>query len=100
MRKTSFPGELPDDCWALCAGSLSSSVPRIVIPARRRVEAVGVFLQIARLCTTEHDRISEVDESRRERTHRWSEVHEEFEAFQREGRPMRSDWSWECQVTW
>jgi hypothetical protein len=64
------------------------------------VEAVQVFLQIARLCTNEHDRIAQADAARRERSRRWSEVHEEFEASQREGRPMRSNWSWERHGRW
>jgi hypothetical protein len=37
---------------------------------------------------------------RREHARRWSEVHDEFEAAQREGRPMRSDWSWELHARW
>jgi hypothetical protein len=59
------------------------------------LEAVKALLQIARLCTNEHDRIAQADAAQRERSRRWGEVHAEFEAAQREGRPMRSDWSWE-----
>lgn len=70
-------------------------------PARTvLIAATQTLLQIARLCTNEHDRICKGDEARRERSRRWSEVHEEFEASQREGRPMRSEWSWERPVRW
>jgi len=55
---------------------------------------------IARLCTDEHSRVCQADEARRERTRCWSEVQDEFEASQREGRPMRSDWSWERHARW
>jgi hypothetical protein len=64
------------------------------------VMAAQRLLAITRLCVEEHTRICREDEARRERTRRWSEVHEEFEAAQREGRPMRSNWSWERLGTW
>jgi hypothetical protein len=64
------------------------------------VEAVRVLLHIARLVTNEHDRIAQADAARRERSRRWSEVHDEFEAAHREGRPMRSEWSWERHARW
>lgn len=64
------------------------------------IEATQALVQIARRCTNEHDRITMGDEARRERAKRWSEVHEEFEAAQREGRPMRSEWSWERPLRW
>jgi hypothetical protein len=84
----------------LCEQALEQLRPQDGDTSPETVEVVRVFLQIARLCTTEHDRISQADEAYRERTRRWSEVHEEFEASQREGRPMRSDWSWERQARW
>lgn len=64
------------------------------------VMAAQRLLAITRLCVEEHTRICREDEARRERTRRWSEVHEEFEAAQREGRPMRSTWSWERTGPW
>jgi hypothetical protein len=59
------------------------------------VQAAQYVLQIARLCVEEHTRICREEDARRERARRWAEVHDEFEAAQREGRPMRSNWSWE-----
>lgn len=58
------------------------------------------LLAIARFCMQEHTRICRADEARRERTRRWAEVHDEFEAAQREGRPMRSTWSWGRHDHW
>ena len=84
----------------LCAQAIERLRPQDGQASPETVEAVQVFLQIARLCTNEHDRICQADEARRERQRRWSEVHEEFEAAQREGRPMRSDWSWERHARW
>jgi hypothetical protein len=77
----------------LCAHAIERLRPHEGQGSPETVEAVQVFLQIARLCTNEHDRICQADATRRERQRRWSEVHDEFEAAQREGRPMRSDWS-------
>jgi hypothetical protein len=84
----------------LCAQAIERLRPQDGEASLELVEAVQVFLQIARLCTNEHDRICQADAARRERQRRWSEVHEEFEASQREGRPMRSDWSWERHTRW
>jgi len=84
----------------LCAQAIEQLRPPDGQASPVVVEAVQVFLHIARLCTSEHDRICQADEARRERQRRFSEVHEEFEASQREGRPMRSDWSWERHARW
>ena len=84
----------------LCAQAVERLRPQEGQASSEVVEAVQIFLQIARLCTNEHDRICQADAARRERTRRWCEVHEEFEASQREGRPMRSDWSWERHARW
>src|SRR5262245_23018767 len=84
----------------LCAQAIERLRPQGGPATPETVGAVQVLLQIARLCTKEHDRICQADEARRERQRRWSEVHDEFEAFQREGRPMRSEWSWERQSRW
>ena len=84
----------------LCAQAIEQLRPPDGQANPELVEAVQVLLHIARLCTTEHDRICQADEARREQTRRWSEVHEEFDASQREGRPMRSDWSWERHIRW
>ena len=64
------------------------------------VAAAQRLLEITRLCVEEHARICREDEARRERSRRWSEVHAEFEAALREGRRMRSNWSWERQSDW
>ena len=58
------------------------------------------LLKITRICTTEYETHCHEEEQRRIRNRRWSEVHDEFEAAQREGRPMRSEWSWERQARW
>ena len=84
----------------LCAQAIERLRPQDGQVSPETVVAVQVFLQIARLCTSEHDRISQADEARREQARRWSEVHDEFLAAQREGRPMRSDWSWERHARW
>jgi len=84
----------------LCVQAIERLRPQDGQASPEVVEAVQVFLQIAWLCTNEHDRIAQEDAARRERQRRWSEVHEEFEAAQREGRPMRSDWSWERHARW
>jgi hypothetical protein len=64
------------------------------------VAAAQRLLEITRLCVEEHTRICREDEAKRERSRRWSEVHAEFEAALREGRRMRSDWSWERHGDW
>ena len=84
----------------LCAQAIERLRPHDGRTSPELVEAVQVFLQIVRLCTNEHDRICQADAGLRERTRRFSEVHQEFEASQREGRPMRSDWSWERHARW
>jgi hypothetical protein len=84
----------------VCGRAIERLRPQDGQASPETVEAVQALLQIARLCTSEHDRICQADEARRERTRRWSEVHEEFDASQREGRPMRSDWSWERHARW
>jgi hypothetical protein len=84
----------------LCARTIERLRPQGGPVPPETVEAVQALIQIARLCTNEHDRISQADAARREHARRWSEVHDEFEAAQREGRPMRSDWSWERHARW
>jgi len=84
----------------LCAQAIEHLRPQDGQASPETVQAVQVFHPIARLCTNEHDRRSQADEARRERQRRWSEVYDEFDASQREGRPMRSDWSWEQHVRW
>jgi hypothetical protein len=84
----------------ICGQAIEQLRPKSGRAAPAAVTAVQALLQIARLCVNEHDRICQADEARRERTRRWSEVHDEFEAAQREGRPMRSDWSWERHARW
>jgi len=84
----------------LCAQTIKRLRPHEGQASPETVEAVQIFLQIARLCTNEHDRIAQADAAHRERQRRWSEVHEEFEASQREGRPMRAEWSWERHTRW
>src|SRR5262245_26502484 len=77
----------------LCAQAIERLRPQDGQASPETVVAIQVFLQIARLCTNEHDRTCQADAARREQSRRWSEVHDEFMAAQREGRPMRSDWS-------
>jgi hypothetical protein len=84
----------------VCGRAIEQLRPQDGQASPETVVAVQALLQIARLCTSEHDRICQADEARRERTRRWSEVHEEFDASQREGRLMRSDWSWERHARW
>ena len=62
--------------------------------------AAQALLKITRICTTEYDTHCQEEERRRIHTRRWSEVHDEFEAAQREGRAMRAEWSWERQARW
>jgi hypothetical protein len=59
------------------------------------VEVAQSLLSIARIVTSEYDRIAREEAESRERSKRWSEVREEFEAAQTEGRRMRRQWSWE-----
>jgi hypothetical protein len=84
----------------LCANAIERLRPAEGQASAEVVEAVQGFLAILRLCTQEHDRITQEEAARREEARRWSEVRDEFDAAQREGRPMRSEWSWERQPRW
>lgn len=64
------------------------------------LDAAQALLKITRICTTEYETHCQEEERKRLYNRRWSEVRDEFDAAQREGRPMRSDWSWERQVRW
>jgi hypothetical protein len=92
------------DIYRVIAGICGEALERLrTTPPPVSPDALDVaqaLLRIARLCTTEYDTHCKEEEQRRIRTRRWSEVHDEFEAAQREGRPMRSDWSWERQARW
>ena len=70
----------------LCAQAIERLRPQDGEASPELVEAVQVFLQIARLCTNEHDRICQADAARRERQRRWSVFQQIFadhwEAFQ------------------
>ena len=84
----------------LCARAIERLRPQGGPATPETIDAAQTLIQIARLCTNEHDRICQDEAARRERSRRWSEVHDEFEAAQLEGRPMRSDWSWERHARW
>jgi hypothetical protein len=92
------------EMYRLIAGICGNALERLRAQpqpvAPDTLELAQALLQVARLCTEEHDQICREEEQRRERNRRWSEVHDEFEAAQREGRPMRSDWSWERHARW
>ena len=85
------------DLYRVIAGICGEALEKLRTTApvsQDGLDAAQALLRIARICTTEYDTICHEEEQRRMRNRRWSEVHDEFEAAQREGRPMRSDWSW------
>lgn len=91
------------DLYRVIAGICGKTLERLRTAApvsQDALDAAQALLKITRICTTEYDTHCQEEAARREHARRLREVHDEFEAAQREGRPMRSDWSWERQARW
>jgi hypothetical protein len=91
------------DLYRVIAGICGEALEtlRSSAPVRQDAfEAAQALLRIARICTTEYETHCQEEERKRIYNRRWSEVRDEFEAAQREGRPMRAEWSWERQARW
>jgi hypothetical protein len=91
------------DLYRVIAGICGEALDKLRAAApvnQEWMEAGQALLRIARICTTEYDTYCQEEAEKREKSRRWSEVHDEFEAAQREGRPMRAEWSWERQARW